>query len=324
MAARTGFTRAAAVVLAVSAVAAGVAAGALAGSSGGSVHADGSATFTDPAGDVTPYTNPKMPSIAPVDITAVTVSDVTATGLVTFTAATTGFGTRGGNMISVYLDTDKNTSTGQPATGDDYRLGVSCCATDGSLVWRMDKWNGAALEPITPATPLVSGRNGDVFSWTVDKADLGGTAGFAFHVRSAGLDYYRKVIGPDLAPDIGTWTYDLSKPAPPPPTTAPAPVVEPVIGAPTTTPARPVAGRRLTVTFPVTRGDSGAPLTRATMICDPSVAGKVLAHRERFTAGTATLSLTVPKGARGKLLTVKLTIKTGSGSASRTATFRVR
>lgn len=100
--------------------------------------------------------------------------------------------------------------------------------------------------------------------------------------------------------------------------------VKPVIGKPVTVPARPQAGKRLTVSFEVTRSDSGTALTRGKLICDPSVAGKVIRHAESFKAGTARLAFVVPTTAAGRLLKVKVTIKTGGQSATRVATFLVR
>ncbi|HLE98391.1 MAG TPA: hypothetical protein VI540_00740 [Gaiellaceae bacterium] len=104
----------------------------------------------------------------------------------------------------------------------------------------------------------------------------------------------------------------------------PAKVVKPVIGSPTTTPGRAIAGKRLTVSFPVTRSDNGAPLTSGTMVCAPSVRGKVIGHDESFRGGIARLSFTIPRSAQGKLLKVKLTIRLGSQATTRVASFHVR
>ncbi len=60
------------------------------------------------------------------------------------------------------------------------------------------------------------------------------------------------------------------------------------------------------------------------MICDPSVAGKVISHTESFKAGIARLSFLVPKTAKGKLLKVKVTIKAGNQSATKIVAFRVK
>lgn len=100
-------------------------------------------------------------------------------------------------------------------------------------------------------------------------------------------------------------------------------IVKPVIGAPMIVPATPAAGRRLTVAFPVRRSDTGRPLQSGRMICDPSVAGKVIQHVESFKAGTAKLSFVVPKSAAGKVLRVKVTIRLGTAAATRIASFAV-
>lgn len=99
--------------------------------------------------------------------------------------------------------------------------------------------------------------------------------------------------------------------------------VKPVIGKPVVVPARPIAGTRFTVSFKVTRSDTGAPLTAGRMICDPSVAGKVIRHAESFKAGTARASFVIPTSAAGKLLKVKLTIKAAGRSTTAVNTFKV-
>lgn len=98
---------------------------------------------------------------------------------------------------------------------------------------------------------------------------------------------------------------------------------KPVIGKPSTVPVQPVAGKRFTIAFRVTRSDTGTPLTRGRMICDPSVAGQVLPHAESFRAGTARLAFVVPANAAGKALKVKVTIKAGRQSATKVAGFRI-
>lgn len=98
---------------------------------------------------------------------------------------------------------------------------------------------------------------------------------------------------------------------------------KPVIGKAVTSSASAQAGKRFVVTFKVTRSDTGKALTAGRMICDPSVAGKVIAHAESFRGGAARLAFVIPKTAQGKLLTVKVTIQAGSQSATRVATFKV-
>jgi hypothetical protein len=100
--------------------------------------------------------------------------------------------------------------------------------------------------------------------------------------------------------------------------------VKPVIGRPVAVPSRPLAGKGIVVSFKVTRSDTGTPLVRGRMVCDPSVAGRSIPHVESFRGGTARLSFVVPTSAAGKLLKVKVTIKTAARSATRVATFLVR
>jgi hypothetical protein len=111
--------------------------------------------------------------------------------------------------------------------------------------------------------------------------------------------------------------------APLTPTPAPVTVLKPVIGRPKITP-QAVAGKRVTVRFPVTRSDTRKPLRTGKMICDPSIKAKVLGHAERFKNGIARLTFTIPKNAKGKLLKVRLTIKVGTRSTTRIATYRIR
>jgi hypothetical protein len=126
-------------------------------------------------------------------------------------------------------------------------------------------------------------------------------------------------LGVPTAPTATTTTTAAT----PPPTTATTPVEKPVINKPATVPAKPVAGRVFTVSFPVTSNLTGASLTSAKMICDPSVKGKVIKHFEQFKNGNATLRFTIPATAKGKTLKVHLTMVVGDQSTTRIATFLV-
>lgn len=224
-------------------------------------------------------------------------------------------------FVGVRLDVDRNAATGAPG-GFEYSF------TSHGASWEALAWDGTKLQPAA-FTPVTSFNGYGLYTWTIRRSDVGNPTGFAFAVSSgaivdgpAGIT----TLGPDLAPDGGTWTYDLV-PAPPPPpttpTTSPAPV-GPVIGAPSWTPARPLAGKRARVSFRVTRGGTGQPLTSGRMICDPSIGGTILKHAESFTGGTARLSLTVPRGSKGKQLRIKVTIQSGTQSATRLTTVRIR
>lgn len=267
----------------------------------------GLATFTDPTGDA---------QGAP-DLASVTINGDPATGTITFAVTASGFFPASPDglkrAIIVFLDTDKNGSTGE--LGFEYVLAVWNDST--GRWWNMERWDGSSWQYMPQSATSSFAGGGNVYTWTLSAADLGGATGFAFVAGALTLDASGNPTGVDRAPDIGTWTYDISAaaaPPPPPTTTSAAPTttmylfLTPVIGKPVTVPARVMAGKRVTVSFPVTRSDDGKPLASGKMVCDPSVAGKVVPHTESFKGGVARLSFVVPKTAKGKQLTVKLTI----------------
>jgi hypothetical protein len=100
------------------------------------------------------------------------------------------------------------------------------------------------------------------------------------------------------------------------------PLVRPLLGKPVGVPAKPVAGKEFTFSLPVTRSDTGAALT-GKLVCDPSVAGKVIRHAESFKAGKIRLSLTVPATAKGKSLKVRITVTALGQSTGQTYTYAV-
>jgi len=100
-------------------------------------------------------------------------------------------------------------------------------------------------------------------------------------------------------------------------------VVRPVIGRPVLVPARLVAGRPAAVVFRVTRSDTGTALAKASMVADPLLGGKLIAHREQFKKGIATLRFTVPRSGKGKVLRVRLTVKLGGQTATRIGAFPI-
>src|SRR5439155_48866 len=165
---------------------------------------------------------------------SITVS-VTASGLVPSTA------------VEVWLDTDKNSSTGSPC-GCEFNLEIWQGADDWS--WTIDKWSGTAWVMAPESPDMRFSRSGDVFTWTFNKSDLGGANGFAFWAGGYLLDATGdNVRSSDYAPDGGTWRYDLS---------GPAVQVTTAIGKPVAVPAKPRAGKLLSLAFPVTRSDNGA------------------------------------------------------------------
>jgi hypothetical protein len=277
----------------------------------------GSKTFTDGTGDVQ--------GTAP-DVATVVFGDDPTSGTITVTVTAVGYGSLPAEsfpMIKVYVDADKNPSTGSANQGGaEYTL--ACARDPEGSGWWIQRWEGSKYVQAAQSATMSFTRSGDTMTWMVNKSDIGVSTGMSFYVWSSSWDASDNQTGEDVAPDDGFWVFDLSTPPPPPaPYTPPAAVLKAVIGAPTGMPSKPVAGKQFTIAFPVTRSDNGAVLRQGTMICDPSVAGKVLRHTEQFKAGNARLSFAVPRGTKGKALKVKVTIKVGTQSTTRVASFRI-
>jgi len=281
---------------------------------GGALATAGSVTFGDPSGDAG--------GSAP-DIVSVTINGDPATGTLTVVVNASGFlpfaadGTE--RDIDVWLDADKNESTGS-RSGSEYALSAWNDAT--GAWWDMGRWDGSAWKSVPQSATMSFARSGDVLTWTLNTADLGGATGFTLYVSGFRFDAAENALGHDYAPDDGKWTYDLSAagsaPSTTTTTTTSAPTrslttsLSPVIGKPAAVPVRPVAGKRLTLSFRVTRSDDHKPLMSGKMVGAPSVAGKLVPHTESFTRGVVRLSFIVPKTAKGKQLRVKVTIKAPS------------
>jgi len=279
----------------------------------GSTGRAGTDTFTDPAGDS---------STAP-DITQVAVSDVAATGMIRIAVTAAGM-TPTTTRFFVFLDTDMNPSTGY-GDGSEYALSVEQ-DDQGAFWWDALHWDGSQWQELAQSATMGYSCAGDVHTFMLSRADLGNPTapGFTLYVSAVGVDAGDNVIARDYAPNSGDYGYLFSAPAPATTTTSsttPTPAAKPAIGAPATIPAKAAAGKRFTVAFRVTRG--GAVLDSGTMICDPSIGGTVIPHAESFAGGTAKLSFTVPKTAKGKLLKVKVTIHVDNQSTTRIATFHV-
>lgn len=127
---------------------------------------------------------------------------------------------------------------------------------------------------------------------SVNRTELGNTSGFRFWARTVQGE------ARDTAPDTGQWNYSLA---------AGGPDVQAVVLRMQPSGA-PKAGKRLTVTpARLLLPDSGEPAEMVSRPesyrCSAKLAGKQLPGR-----GTGRCTLTIPKTAKGKRLTVAITV----------------
>lgn len=266
----------------------------------------GSAKYADPAGDS---------GTAP-DVTEVTVNGDPTSGSLQIVIKATGMpsiydGTD--RDIYLWIDTDNNPATGSPS-GNELSM-VKWVDAEGRW-WSWARWDGSQWQEGDYGPPTMgSSTVGEIHTFRLNRSDLGGAAAFGFSVTTTVWAADETVAGEDVAPDTANWKYDFNG-------TPPAQTVKvnvtPTIAAPTTVPRTAVAGKRLTISFPVTSSVDSKPMLAGKLVCDPSIAGKVITHQESFTGGVAKLSFLVPATAKGKVLRVKVTIIASSSTGTPT------
>lgn len=261
----------------------------------------GTGSFTDPAGDA---------KGAP-DITAVSVTS-DATGTVQLSVTVPGVEAIDGAQepeVDVWFDTDKNGATGSPA-GNEYNLFYWRSADDSG--WDLEKWDGTKYAEAPASQTLLFSRSGDTLTWRFSsKTDIP-TSGFNFYVASGIFDSSNNETAEDDAPDDGVWTFDVT-----------SAVIAPAIGKPLAVPKRPVHGKLFSVSFPVTRTDTGAQLQGGTLTVSATVGGKAVAKNASLANATAHVAVQVPAKAKGKTLVLKVTVAANGKTATRSVSFVV-
>jgi hypothetical protein len=267
-------------------------------------------TFDDPAGD----------SSGGPDITNIKVDGDAASGTITFTVTASGLPLTAADgsqrEVDLWLNTDRNDSTGSPS-GNEYDIYFWTASTDPTQwSWDIEHWAGTGWAEVAETPTMHAGSNGNQFALQLSTADLGGATSFSLYAIAASFDASGSVLGKDFAPDSGSWAYDIAGP-----TRSVVAMEMPTIGKPALVPARPTAGKRVTVSFPVTASQPGkpaGPLTTGTVVGTASIAGKAVAHTTSFHDGVAKVSFLVPKTAKGKTakVGVRITAPSSAGTTS--------
>jgi hypothetical protein len=189
--------------------------------------------------------------------------------------------------VILALDTDRSGSTGLLA-GGDYVVLVDMSDLSGAFL----KWSGTEYA----AAPAQQGDlryliGGGGIEFLIRPAALGGATAFNFVLGAGtGAGDGAQV---DVAPDNGTWFFEVQQPAP-----APAPAVATSAKA-TYAPTAPRAGRAFRVTGASVRLDNGASAVAASFRCRATLAGKALRG-----TGVGGCTFAVPRTAKGKRLVV--------------------
>jgi hypothetical protein len=247
---------------------------------------------TDPTGD----------SNGAPDITGVTVAN-DLSGMILFVVEVAN---RGGfardDDVLFYIDSDRSAATGAPERGGgvDYLLRIDATTSQITL----GRWNGSGFESAPGTTLQGAWANGYVAG--VNRAELGGTNGFAFFVRTRLQGGAGNRV--DFAPTDAYFPYTLTPPH--------IDAIRPRFSS-----AAPRAGSTFRVTSVQLAFETAETAMAAAFTCRATLAGK----RIRGT-GRGGCTFKVPKTAKGKrfVLTMTAAATGGRPESFRPYAFRVR
>ena len=253
------------------------------------------ASFSDAAGD----------SGAAPDITVVDIGNDVVAGPIVFwvTLANRPDGLAGEDYVAILLDTDRNPATGDQ-TGSEYFL---IAAADGAGLAR---WDGTTyVEAAAASVGVDFSKSEKALRIEIHPSELGGISSFnLFLVGVTGEDG-------DVAPNGPPgWSYTFATGKPP------LTVLRGVMA-----PKAPVAGKPLTASILVGRGDTLDLLGEGKVTCSLTVGGKALrAARATLVQGLPVCRWNLPKTAKGKLLKATVSVSFGGSTAKKTFTARVK
>jgi hypothetical protein len=258
------------------------------------VPAASAGTYTDPAGD----------SATAGDVTGVSVVGDKASGQLLFRITGTNLASSDKNVVFLTIDSDANPLTGNIAdNGSDYWFVV-----DNGSYWFM-RWNGSDWDDTSTQSVRVSGGRTQILI-SVNRSEVGNTSSFNFVAATLDLSAFAL----DEAPDDGAFNYSLE---------ANGPQIDSV-NVRTTPSAGPKAGKRFVVTptglkLPPDGRANATPPAAESYSCTAK-----LGARRLVGSGTGGCTFAIPKKkARGKRLTVVLTVNYQGATKTVPLTFKV-
>jgi hypothetical protein len=245
------------------------------------------------------------------DITSVTVAGDRGSGQVVFRITGSNLASSKDNILFLDIDADANPNSGsQVDHGAEYQFGID----DNS--YGFGRWDGSRWVDTANATVRVSGDTSQLMI-SVNRSELGNSADFNFAATSLNFTISGNValIGLDWAPDDGAYNYSIE---------ANGPQIDSV-DVQTAPSAGPRAGKKFVVTPTALHLPPDGRTTPATIVpesysCTATLGAKTLAG-----SGTGGCTLAIPKKkARGKKLTVQLTVNYQGATKVVPLTFKVK
>jgi hypothetical protein len=254
------------------------------------------ASFKDGGGDS---------GAAAADVTDVDVGNDVVAGPIVFwiTLANRPDDLAGEDALYVLVDADRNPATGDE-TGAEYLIIVD--AESVGLV----RWDGADYVDVDAASLSATFFKSETsLRIGIHPSDLGGLSAFDFFILT--LNGEDADVAPNGPP---AWSYTLASGRPP----------LAVFGF-ALSPKAPAAGKQLTATMRVGRGDTLDVLDQGKVTCTLIVGGKaVKAARAGFTQGLPQCRWNLPKSAKGKLAKGSISVTYGGSTAKKSFSARVK
>jgi hypothetical protein len=260
-----------------------------------------------PLGAAGKYTDAPGDSHGAPDITGVSVAG-DPNGQILFTISTADLPPEAGIEVLLVLNTDLDSSTGGPGTlGADYFFYLDIAERSYGFA----RWTGTEWDYDTPYATVRVGANRSGATFSVNRSELGGTQSLNFWARTIRGDYDAGQV--DEAPNDGTWNYTLA---------ANGPDIQEVLVTMNPT-AGPKAGQSFALVpaglrLPLSDGLGLMPQAEA-YTCTATLGKTALAG-----SGTGACTYKLKKSARGKKLSVALTVTYQGASKTAQYVYRVR
>ncbi len=206
------------------------------------------------------------------------------------------------DVYGIFFDTDSNAATGTDALsgaplGAEYSIEIAHGKT-----WLL-RWHGSSFDPLTPRIPIATvWLDGLGPALQVARTDLGNPQSFKFAFVTASGDY-------DLAPDTGTWSYELS------------PFM---LTAGRLSVGQARAGKPVVSSMSVERSDFELALSRGAIGCAARIGRKALPGRGAFLRDRTSCTWRLPARSAGKRLAGSVQVTYQGVTAERAFSVRVR
>lgn len=248
------------------------------------------------------------------DITSIDVSN-DDTGLITFKLNISNKPTFTSDMsFLIFINADQNASTGDPQSlGADYAIELDPGAVN------LFQWNGSDYAAASSQTSLTYSYDATGPTIHINASDLNGTRSFGFGtIAIAGIavdaqgnpDFTN--VHEDFAPDQGHGFFNYTV------------IAKLTLTQTAFTTSRAKAGARFSASLGVNESDTNGPVTKGTVACSATVAGKRLPATHALANGVATCYWKLPKTAKGKTLRGKVSVTVQGTTLTKAFAVKVR